>query len=671
MSNLPSYDVRTLIFHTRDKDLCLLPELHIVLFEDGAEVECTVAETRYSHLFWKIFQKYPEVPVTKEHCITTVLKGGTLDTGSHLKLCSNIFKSIVKHMNLFLPEQKEPLLALIYETVCSAQMHLVTMTEEYVTSLDALDFIQIATHPKILELKQAAMADPDKMIKFAYEETLKEIENNPIFDSNGLAQAARSRMAKINQVMQCVAFRGFPSEVDGTIFSKPIWNNYTVGNNLLYDYCTDSRTAAKSHFYSDSSLKNSEYRARIFQLYAMVLEKIVYQDCGSTNHLPWKVRGPTKDEAGTTLYPGDLPMLIGKYYKMSDSPSEPYKVITGDEKDLIGKTIFMRHICGCKNPNVHNVCHVCVGELSQNISRFANLGHLGTVTTTGVFTQNILSIKHVNTSAVMLRILLGPFERNYLNTGPRGEGFYLNKPDKKAKHLLTIAQDEAPGLLDVSINTVLSEISLSRVSSTSMIKLSSVKDGKINEVVLNVKLKKMNSMMSRPLLHYVSQKGWEIDAENNFVIDMSDWDYDEPILVLPNREESFVDLADEVKEMILSSQKLYKKRIEENAPKVLLQELFDVINSKLRINILSFETLVYGLMVASGTDYSMGRNSENPALGIVNTLILHRSLGAAFAFQDHDQAIFDPMYLYQGTRPDSPMDSFICPKEVVEAYQQP
>lgn len=53
-----------------------------------------------------------------------------------------------------------------------------------------------------------------------------------------------------------------------------------------------------------------------------------------------------------------------------------------------------------------------------------------------------------------------------------------------------------------------------------------------------------------------------------------------PILILQSKEESFVDLADEVKGMIQSSQKHHKKRVTENAYRVLLQELFDVVNRK-------------------------------------------------------------------------------------------
>lgn len=654
----------------------LIPEdvFHTVVFDNGDMLpSCTKVETKYSHWFWEILKAYPNTTVMPKHHVNHTLKGGkdALTTNTHLKLCTDLLKSVVTDYKLFLPEQKEHLLELIYKTISDVQNFLTIETEQDVISIDILDFVQIAHHPRTLALKQEAMADPDK-IRYAYEEILKEIETNPMFDDNGLAKAVRSKMVKIQQVMQCVAFRGFPTEVDGAIFKKPIWGNYVDGLNDFYDLVADSRTAAKSHFYADSALKDSEYRARKFQLNAVVLERVVYEDCGSTDLMPWMVQGKKFDGAGVETYPGDLPMLVGKYYKVNKE--DEYKIIEGDEKHLVGKTIWFRTVLDCKHPDKHAACHVCAGFLSQNISRFANVGHLGSVTLSKDFTQNILSVKHVNMSSVALRVLLGEFELKYLNTGTRGEGYYLNKPGRDFKLSIVVLSDEVPGLLEIDTsgkdNSYL-QLSLPRISHITTMLLRIVKkigDQEIREdVSLNVKIKQSVPMLTHELLGYIAKRGWSIDEDNNFVFDMSDWNFSNPILALQGKEESFVDLADEVEGMIQSSQKFHKKRIMANAHRVLLQELFDAVNRKLRINILSMEILIYSLMTESDKSYNMARNAENPVLGIGDTLTLHRSLGQALAFQAHESAIFEPTYFYQGTRPDNPMDVFICPQEVVEA----
>ncbi len=662
----PLYNARELV-NWSNEAVMSLPLHHQVQFDDGEIIETFQNETVYSHMFWQIFKPYPKARILKSHHIRTILGKESLTTDTHTKLCSKIFRSIVEDESLFLPEQKEPLLALIYKTVSSSMSRLSILSEENVTSIDILDFIEIAKHPEIERLRTEAYQDSSK-IKYAYEETIKIIENEPRFIDNGLSKAVKSKMVKANQVVQCVVFRGFATEVDGAIFPEPIWSNYTFGNTTFADFVKDSRTAAKSHFYSDTALKDSEYMARKFRLFSTVLERIVYEDCGSTNHVSWLVKGEEKDSSGTIIYPGDLPFLLGKHYLSEDGKT--YLSIEGNEKHLIGKVIKLRTLLYCKTPDPHAVCHVCAGKLSENISRFANIGHLGSVTTTKETTQNILSIKHVNTSSTALKILLGDHERQFMNTGAQGSAYYLNKSLKALQPKLTFLRDEAAGLIDLAIIDELNQIRLPRISQTTTVKLSTLQKGIPYDITLNVRQKTKASMMSRELLEYIKEKRWDVDDHNNFVFDMKDWDFDQPLLVMQNKEESYVDLANQINVLVQSSQKMVQKRQVKDAPKLLLQELFDLVNSKLRVNILSFEIMIYALMVESTTNYALSRNAKDAVLGVAELLIKFRSLGAALAYEDMHETLSNPANFYQGRRPDSPLDVFFAPKEVVQKYSR-
>ncbi len=662
----PLYNARELV-NWSNEAVMSLPLHHQVQFDDGEIIETFQNETVYSHMFWQIFRPYPKARILKSHHIRTILGKESLTTDTHTKLCSKIFRSIVEDESLFLPEQKEPLLALIYKTVSSSMSRLSILSEENVTSIDILDFIEIAKHPEIERLRTEAYQDSSK-IKYAYEETIKIIENEPRFIDNGLSKAVKSKMVKANQVVQCVVFRGFATEVDGAIFPEPIWSNYTFGNTTFADFVKDSRTAAKSHFYSDTALKDSEYMARKFRLFSTVLERIVYEDCGSTNHVSWLVKGEEKDSSGTIIYPGDLPFLLGKHYLSEDGKT--YLSIEGNEKHLIGKVIKLRTLLYCKTPDPHAVCHVCAGKLSENISRFANIGHLGSVTTTKETTQNILSIKHVNTSSTALKILLGDHERQFMNTGAQGSAYYLNKSLKALQPKLTFLRDEAAGLIDLAIIDELNQIRLPRISQTTTVKLSTLQKGIPYDITLNVRQKTKASMMSRELLEYIKEKRWDVDDHNNFVFDMKDWDFDQPLLVMQNKEESYVDLANQINVLVQSSQKMVQKRQVKDAPKLLLQELFDLVNSKLRVNILSFEIMIYALMVESTTNYALSRNAKDAVLGVAELLIKFRSLGAALAYEDMHETLSNPANFYQGRRPDSPLDVFFAPKEVVQKYSR-
>lgn len=661
-----TYRVRDLYGMT-EEELMALPSLYNVEFEDGEVKEVWRLETVFSWLFWKIFDGHPTVKILYKHHANCVMDGRPSTSSTHRKLCSAILESIVRTEGLWLPEQKEPVLERIYRVISDASNRLATLTARDVTSIDILDFVQIAHDKRISRLRDEAEEDPRK-IKYAFEKTIDIIESSPEFEENGLAKAVRSGMVKNNQVLQCVQFLGYRTEVDGEILQKPVFTNYVFGNRDLYTMVADSRTASKAHYYADSPLKDAEYTARKFRLVTMVLERIRHDDCGSTDYLLWKVKGPVKDETGTVTYPGDLPFMIGKYYL--DEKTKQLNIINGKEKHLIGSVIKMRSVLKCKLHNPHEVCHICAGALSENITRFSNIGHLGSVTTTKVITQTVLSIKHVNTSSVATKIMLGDYERKYLTTGPNGTAIHLNEALEKMGVKLTFVKEELPGLVDIESVEDIDGLSLPRVSQTTIMRVVINDGGQIHEPMVEVTQKSKPSMLSREMLRHVKENGWTMDAQNNFVIDMTGWDYEDPVLVMPNKEESYPDLLNHVAVTVLSSQKNLKARHAPNSPEILLQEVFDLVNTKLNVNILSFEIIVYGFMVRSVSDYSLGRNAENPVLGVGEILTKHRSLGPAMTYEDQHLTLKSPISFFKGKRPDSPLDVFLCPKEVVEDYKR-
>ena len=652
------------ILQMTEAELNALPGIHDILFEDGDQGRSTRNETIYSKLFWVIFKDYPRAKILKKHHVQSVLKGEALTSNTHLKLCSRILRSIVEDEQLIYPEQKEPLLALIYRTISHAMNKLSMITEPNVVSIDILDFIQIAKDPVVVGLQNEARADPQNKIKYAYHESIKFIRTNPLFKDNGLAKAVRAKMVKDNQVTQCVVLRGFPTEVDGAIYPMPNLSNYTLGNTSFYNFVSDSRTAAKSHYYADAALQDSEYMARKFQLFTSVVERIEHCDCGSTKYFQWKVQGPELDAAGVVSYQGDLPMLVGKNYL--DEETNTLRSIEGNEKHLIGKKIKLRTVIHCQLENPHHVCSVCAGRLSENVSRFANIGHLGASTMNRPISQSVLSIKHVNTSSTMVKIRLSDHEAAFMNSGTTGSAFCLHKKLKPLQPKLIISRDEAPGLVDLDSDMSLDSLILSRVSQLTKVRLEIKQNQRDTSVVLNVTQKAKPSMMSQELLVYLKKKKWTIDDRNDFVIDMSDWNYQDPLFVMPNNEDSFVDLAKAVDIMVRANQEMLEQRLAADSAELLLRDLFNIVNAKLKVNIFPMEIIVYSLMIESNRSYAMARNAPSPVLGIGDNVIGYRSLGAAMAYEDQRRAITNPINFFQGRRPDSPMDVFFTPQEVID-----
>lgn len=663
------FEARDLVFSSLEK-IRNLPVRFSIRYEEGEIATVFRRETLYTWTYWELLRLYPKTVIRKHHHINHALGGKMLNSGTHLTLCTALFRDIMEDNHISSEPEKEKLLEAVYRCVTSAVAMGSTETKANVMALDILDFIQVAHHPKIAALREEAITNPGKIDR-VYGDSIKLLETEKEFDRNGLALAVRAKMVKPNQVTQCIMFRGFVSEVDGVMFPKPIWSNYLFGMRKLEDFAMDSRTAAKSHFYSDTILKKSEYTARKFRLFAMTVENLTEDDCGSTDHLEWLVRGPVKDAAGAIKYRGDLPAMIGKYYLDADGQ---YKEITGNETHLDGQIIKLRSPIYCKSHHPRGICRKCFGKLAANVSRFDNIGHLASITVSKDMTQSILSIKHVNTSSSAIRVAIDVASAAYLNGGADGRGYYINKhlverPDGRAAVKLLINRDSIFSLFGKEQLSRLKTISLSRISSVESIVIQDGADAK-DFVTIPTQTRGKDALLSREFLKFLENKSWSITPTGYYEFDLTGWDVSQPVLVTENREESFADLASRVESLILShkSEKGPNGNLSEREADVLLQEVYAISNSKLWVNLVAFEVVVYALMVRNAKNYMTSRGARHPTIGTADEVTKHGSLGAALAYEGMDDTLTNPLSFYPGYRPDSPLDVFLTPQPVIQHY---
>jgi hypothetical protein len=656
----PVFNVRDLLKYTTEQ-LLDFPKEYTIVFEDGFHATVFRRETAYSRLFWRILEVYPETKILYAHHIHKVLNGKQLDMSSHLKLCSSILESICETYQLHGPGDKEPLLKLIYKTISDASNEFSILTASSMVGLDIVDFIEIAKHDLISKYKEEARTDPNHILGF-YDNIIKALNEGLGLHNNNLIKAIRAKMAKSNQIVQCVAFRGKASEVNGDILPMPILHNYTEGLKSCYEYVADSRTAAKSYYYADAPLKGSETSARRFRLVTTVAERVAYHDCGSQEYVEWYVRPEGFDETGKWNSDG-LGNIIGKYYLTADGR---LRVIKGTEKELIGKYIKIRSPITCKTKNPHEICRVCIGKITENISQYANIGHLGSVTTTGPITQSVLSIKHVNTSSTGASITLNETVKQYFTVGRDKSAIYLSSKLAKMDLRLTILKEEFHGLIDIKNMEVLDTISLPRISQIKQCKVQVNVNGVVRSDVFEIKQGIRAVLASKELIDYIKLHGFEIDDEGNFVFNMTQWDIKKPLFVSLNKEYSFSDLAEQVSTLFLGNQKMLKERTCKDAAKHLLQEIYDAINSRISIGIVPLEIMIYGFMMKNDLDISLGRNSPDAVLGLGEFLTKNRSLSAALTYEDQHLTLTQPQNFIKGKRPDHPLDVFIRPQEVLE-----
>ena len=657
------YNSRDLLYVESEEILNNYPIDLEVQFDDGVIVPTKRRHIVYSKFFWEFHKRYPGTPLLSQHLVTTFKKDKALEFNTHIDLLTIITKDVCIHNNLYLPEDKDYVMTIIYDITNKIYNFCSQYAEEDVISIDIMDFIQIQNHPEVKKVTDNIEPTYESITK-AYKEVNRITNTDLSFKENGVIKAIRSKSLNANQMNQCIVVRGFSTEVTGKILSTPIMTCYSKGMRKLYDFAAESRSAAKAYFFAEAPLQDSEYFARRLQLLCMTVERIAYVDCGSKKYINWYLKGPAFDERGNQVYPGDLKFMIGKNYL--DESSNQIVSIKGDETHLYGKTIKLRSVIHCQHSNPHEVCHVCFGELHHNVSPYANLGHLCCATMTQQTSQSVLSTKHLDANSANISIVLSEENRRFFNLSDKKDEYVL-KPNLAGKDIeLIIPRDSASGIIDLLELDDLKNISISRVSQIEMVDISYYSNGMKMHTPLVVSQGKRMAMFTMEFLSYIKENRWTTDERNNYVFNLKDFPKGLPIMKLPNMEYSFSDHSHQVETLIESTAEELSKRTKPEAPVVVLQELFSLVNSKLNVNIAALEVIIYANMTPSANQYGMARNYPNAGLNVSDKVIESRSLGPAYTYEKHATVMLSPRSFFKEDRPSSVLDVFMAPKEVVE-----
>lgn len=634
----------------------------VLVFDDGEEKQVHYKTVLYSSYFWDFHRMFPKTPLLYRHHVDSVLQGGTLTSKTHIELLGKVFWDVVDVNEFKNANQRDPLVEMMYRITNQVYNDLSHRCERFVTSIDILDFVNLVEHP---ELKPAldAVDGSRSTLERAYDTALKVLNHSTEMSENAVVRAFRAKMVNPNQVLQCVAPRGFVTEVDGHIIPQPVTRSFTNGMRSLHNIVAESRPAAKTLYYAEAPLEQAEYFARRLQLLCMTVEKIYYGDCGTTDYLPWRVKGPGFDASGRLVFPGDLKFMVGKYY-LNEQTSQ-LEVITKDSSELIGKTVMLRSPLRCKHHDKHGVCSVCFGKLSDNVSPYANIGHLCAATMTQQTGQNILSAKHIETSSTSDVITLDQLASKFFEVSAAGNSYLFNKQLCGTGAKCIVSRDEAFGLTDIHLVNNITDINPARVSEIGTVGI--VTSQGLEPVPITLERKGRPALLTYEFLGYLKTHGWELDPKGNYQFDLSNWDFTKPVFRLPDIEYNFSQHSKEIARIIESRMNDIAERVKQDSPASTLVELFDLVNAKLNVNLALLEIIIYASTVRNleEDDMGLGRGHPTASLGIANMVITGRSLSNALAYEDQTTLILDPKSFFKSNRPDSVFDAFVTPREAV------
>jgi hypothetical protein len=480
----------------------------------------------------------------------------------------------------------------------------------------------------------------------------------------------RAKMLNENQIMQCIMVRGYTTEVSGEIMANPVMTNFTRGLHTLHGFVAESRSAAKAYYFAEDPIQKAEYFARRLQLLTMSVERVHHGiDCGSTNYIDWMVNPPKKDNNGNMIYPGDLVFMTGVFYL--DEQTGSLRTINKNDTHLYGKVIKMRSVITCQHEDKHGVCHVCFGDLAKNIPATANLGHLCGCVMTQQTTQSVLSTKHLDASSVAVDILLSQVSRIYFDDPNMHQHIKLKKIHANTDIVMVVDRDEARGLTELkNINKNFSKVNCSRLSNISRVEIKKVIKGVTTTDLVQIAQSTRMAHLTSEFLEFARSNHYELDDNGNYVFELKHWNVKQPIFQFIKKEQNFSQHSQQVASIIESSVDKLSERLNPNSPAETLRELFDLVNSKLKVHLSCLQVIIYACMVPNTNSFGMARGSPAPAMGIHSQLIRNRSLSAQYLYEHLPDAVADINSFSENDRPDHPMDVIFAPHEVIDAYYQ-
>ncbi len=636
-----------------------------VKYDDGVSVYMSNGEIILTRFLLEVIRVLPKdviLPISSQFTVLNYYTNDIYTSDTMNSFWSDLYKHMV---NFYIREHgRSKYMAKMFKKIIvnhnEVYNDIVYKVLEYVTDIDIRDFLEVQNDERLLEsIYQCMEAKTVDTINHAYD-VMDDVLRDKKYNKNKIAEGYIAGVYNPNQIKQMLGPRGFVTEINSQLFKIPVTSSFVLGMKDLYELIIESRSGAKALYISTIAVEKSEYFAREWQLVTSIVDMLEDGDCGSTDYVHWKVR--TADEAGGK---SDLVNMIGKWY--FDDKEQKLKVIEKGDNHLEGQTIKLRASHKCKLARKNSVCEKCFGDLSYGVFPHSNLGHITSTTTSGRITQNMLSTKHLSSSAKGGAVKASEIAKQFF-TVKNGNNYHFRSSvnlQGRSKYRILIDQEEGFGIKDLNKNINPKKINPGRVSKIKSFYLEVENDkGEINIFEIKVKSSNIYGVLSKHFIAYLINYGYTLDDYERIVVDMKDWDKQYPVLYTPEMEFNFLELSKEIKSM-------FKYMQEPEDMDAMVQKLFDTANSKLNINIALLEVIVYAFSCADvdNRDFRLGRGSSTAKACKIEDNIVNRSLGAAYGWERVVHIILNPYSYYGMNAIDHPLDVYIDPAATVKAYK--
>lgn len=643
------YNARQLLSMTEDQ-LWGLPKGPMSLQFDDGVLETNYKDTICSWYLWDYCRQYPKTPLLIEHHIGNkrMKTGTTLNIlGKQMRACWDAYSGQV---------ERELLWKIAQECTNNYFNRITYKLEANVSTVSILDYIEIMEHPVIATVN-ANLKPLRASIENAYKVISEVILDPENFNGNAVAEAAKAGLVSMGQVLQCVGPRGLPTDVDSTVFKKPILTGFVAGLTTLADSLMESRSASKSLALTKDPLQDSEYFSRQVQLGGMTLRNLNFHDCGSETYHEFLV------------HDRDLANIEGKYYRTESGLA----VVPPNAKHLLGKTLKLRSALHCHDADPYGVCSTCFGELAYSLPNGTNLGWADVVELAKDVTQILLSNKHLDLSAGVDDITLSDHERLYMLTVPDSNHVWGAKRLHTKQVRIVLSAKETTGLGDISHTNDVTTLAVQNITALNDVAFIVVENGTETRTVLNVAVGKRLAALTHEMLMYLKHRGWTLTPEGDCEIDLQYWNWESPLFELPLRHINMVDYANDLSSVLIGGGKekgtsmktvdgLRSLRSYDNPDDALLA-VYNLVSIKLNVPLVHLECILLALSSRdpNNHDYRLPRAGEPIYFGSFTNTMARRSLSGLLAWQGQRAHLHDPVTFLIDNRPSHPKDDLILP----------
>lgn len=619
-------------------------------FDDGVAVVDS-RQTIFSWYCWVYHRHYPNTPLLKSNHqnyrqFTVGLLRNMLSVGYYGALDNMV-------ANGLFPDCER--LDLITQTIVGEiDNDFNDRAEGWCSTVDIFDYLEVVEHPEIKRIKDDLHAGKITIDR-AYTDSDKVFLHSPDLSANHAVRSLRAEITNIMQGKQTFIARGRITDLDSHLFPYAVLVSYLDGILSLHDSFIESRSASKSVAQADGPVAKTETTNRNFRLLSPIVKNIEWGDCGSTKY--WNVK----------VTSGSFNSFVGKIYLAEDGTLKPLRAADRSMIGDGGRMFKFRTAFTCKHHNNNGICSTCLGEMAQQIPLYTNLGYTLSSVVFMIITQSVLSLKHLDGSSSVDVIELSDYDKQFLTIAADEISLRLADNLHTSHVRLIVSATEAARLTNVRMVDTVRKLVPYKITELTEVTLEIDSGEGIRRVTIPVSMGSRKSSFTHEMLNYIKRMDWKVDPANNtFIIDLIDWDYSIPFVTFPMKQINMVEYMQELERFLRASPKNQRGKSNTTlrsfpTPLDALWGFYEIVSSKLKINIALLEVVALGCMVRDfeGGDCRLPQDKSTAQVGYYESNMGNRSLSAALAYRNQSNIFFDIWSYTKTNRPDSPLDQ-VC-----------